>query len=76
MRKFTLLEMGQCAMLVSQPAAAQGCEPNRFTTPIDRTMSTFLVLPTPVMSAPNQLAIRTAIVHTSRGAVDQDVLGR
>ncbi len=76
MRKLTLLRMGQCAMLVSQPAAAQGSEPNRFTTPIGRTVSTFRVLHPPVMSAPNQLAICTAIVHTSRGDVDQDVLRR
>src|SRR6266581_3089145 len=46
----------------------------RWSAPIDRTRSTFLVLHTPVTSAPNALAICTANVPTPPAA--QDPLAR
>ena len=47
------------------------------SAPMDRTISTFLVLHTPVTSAPNHLAICTANVPTSsRCTVNQDPLSR
>src|SRR5436189_6070934 len=47
-----------------------------WSAPIDRTMSTFLVLHTPVTSAPNDLAIWTANVPTPRRTDDHHLLSR